>query len=161
MYFIKKLRTYVPKAPTIQPLSSRNLRKSPLHNFHEKNGVFFGVTGGWERPMFYIPELKSDLKVPAEYDWYGYYEHPKRTEVAMYENIHDNEYANWSFSKRVSALIGKEVDHCRNECSIFDLTSFGKVRIKMKMRKDINLFITKKFLKHIKFIRFASKEKML
>ena len=110
--------------------------------------------------MFYAPDIKSDLKVPAEYDWYGYYEHPKRKEVSMYENIHDNEYANWSFSKRISGLIRKEVEHCRNECSIFDLTSFGKVGIKMKMKKDMSLFITKKFIKNSEFIRIASKEKI-
>ena len=123
-----KLRTYVAKAPTIQPFSSRNLRKSPLHEFNESSGAFFGVAGGWERPMFYIPDVGDDVKVPAEYDWYGYYGHPKRADTSMYEKIHDNEYANWSYSKRVSGLIRREVEHCRNECSIFDLTSFGKVR---------------------------------
>ena len=41
--------------------------------------------------------------------------------------INDNEYANWSYSKRVSNCIRQEVEHCRNECAIFDLTSFGKV----------------------------------
>ena len=78
--------------------------------------------------MFYIPNLTNELKVPDEYDWYGYYGHPKRNETSMYQNVHDNEYATWSYSKRVSSIIRQEVEHCRNDCSIFDLTSFGKVR---------------------------------
>ena len=77
--------------------------------------------------MFYIPELKNGLKVPHEYDWYGYYGHIKRPETSMYEKVHDTEYADWSYSKRVSGCIRQEVEHCRNECAIFDLTSFGKV----------------------------------
>ena len=77
--------------------------------------------------MFYIPELKNELKYPYPYDWYGYYDHAMSTEPSMYEKIHDLEYANWSYSKRVSGCIREEVEHCRNECSIFDLTSFGKV----------------------------------
>ena len=77
--------------------------------------------------MFYIPEVKEEMKVPAEYDWYGYYGHPKRAKSSLYEKVHDQEYANWSYSKRVSGLIRQEVEHCRKECSLFDLTSFGKV----------------------------------
>lgn len=115
------------KPPTIQPFASRNLRKTPLHDYHEHNGAFFGVAGGWERPMFYIPELKDKLKVPENYDWYGYYGHAKRNDTSTYEKVHNSEYANWSYSKRVSGCIRKEVQNCRNECVIFDLTSFGKV----------------------------------
>ena len=75
--------------------------------------------------MFYVSGMTDELKVPEEYDWYGYYNHSKRQ--SMYEDIHDNEYANWSYSKRVSNCIRQEVEHCRNECAIFDLASFGKV----------------------------------
>ena len=126
-FFVLKLRTYVVKAPTIQPYACRNLRKSPIHDYHEENGAFFGVAGGWERPMFYISPFKNELTVPTEYDWYGYYDHQKREEMSMYEDVHENEYANWSYSKRVSDCIRQEVDHCRHECAMFDLTSFGKV----------------------------------
>ena len=117
----------MPKAPTIQPYACRNIRKSPLHKYHEENGAFFGVAGGWERPMFYMPTLSNELKVPDQYDYYGYYGHQKRSPSSMYEEIHEKEYANWSYSKRVSSCIRDEVKQCRNECAIFDLTSFGKV----------------------------------
>ena len=119
------------------------MRKSPIHNYHEENGAFFGVAGGWERPMFYIPGLTNELSVPAEYDWYGYYDHPKRTETCMYEDVHENEYANWSYSKRVSGCIRQEVEHCRNECAIFDLTSFGKVGSQKRHHKRFHHFPVK------------------
>ena len=76
--------------------------------------------------MFYIPELKDKLKVPEPYDWYGYYGQTKNEE-SLYEQVHDSEYANWSYSNRVSGSIQNEVEHCRTECALFDLTSFGKV----------------------------------
>ena len=79
--------------------------------------------------MFYMEGVKNELKVPEVYDYYGYYGHEKRKEISLYEKVHDKEYGNWSFSSRISNWIREEVNHCRNECAIFDLTSFGKVLI--------------------------------
>ena len=38
-------------------------------------GAFFGVTAGWERPLFFLTEAEAeagDLRPRAEYDWYGH-----------------------------------------------------------------------------------------
>lgn len=122
------LRSYWCKPPTLQPYAGRGHRKSPLDEVHIKNGAFMATGNGWERPAFYLPELKGQLQVP-EYDWYGYYGHQKRIQQTHYEQIHLKEYAKYQYSQRVSDAIRTEVLHCRNNVGVFDQTSFAKVGV--------------------------------
>jgi sarcosine dehydrogenase len=122
-----ELRTYWVKFPTLQKMSGRNMRLGPLHQRLSEAGAFFGNTGGFERPLFYLKDVAPcDLKV-RDYDFYGYYGHQKH-KMSVYEDVLKQEYAKWSFSKRVSGAIRQEVQKCRNSAVIFDLSSFGKVR---------------------------------
>ena len=41
--------------PHLQPKTARNIRKSPLHSYHQQNGACFGEHAGWERPNWYAP----------------------------------------------------------------------------------------------------------
>ena len=52
----------------------RSTLLSPLHETMAARGAFFGVTAGWERPLFFLPaEAEAgDLRPRAEYDWYGH-----------------------------------------------------------------------------------------
>ncbi len=78
--------------------------------------------------MFFLRDLtENELAVPG-YDYYGYYGH-KKNPTSMYEAVLTKEYAQWSYGKRVSNAIGSEVQQCRNEIAMFDLSSFGKVSI--------------------------------
>lgn len=63
-----QVRFYWTAFPTDQMLGGRNLRLSPLHQACQEQGAFFGSTGGWERPLFFVPEMGESLRVP-EYDW--------------------------------------------------------------------------------------------
>ena len=75
----------------------------------------------------------KDLSVP-KYDFYGYYGYSKGS--STYESLLYKEYAKWSYSQRVSKAIKAEVDQCREKAAIFDLSSFGKVRLYLNSAKS-------------------------
>ena len=114
--------------PTLQPYAGRSVRVNPMDEFHRRHGAFMGHTSGWERPMFYLPDLATSLDCP-DYDWYGFYGHRKRTAKTEYETVHEEEFAPYTYSKRVSQAIREEVQHCRKKVALFDQTSFGKVSV--------------------------------
>ena len=54
--------------------TSRNIRKSPLHDRLKKQGACFGEVGGWERANWFAPE---GVEAKYEYtygrqNWFGY-----------------------------------------------------------------------------------------
>lgn len=49
--------------PFKQPTSGRGLRKSSLHNKWKEQGAVFGVTGGWERGLWYATNV-SERNLP-------------------------------------------------------------------------------------------------
>ncbi|WP_206378112.1 FAD-dependent oxidoreductase [Sneathiella limimaris] len=72
--------------PYRQPATSRNVRKSPLHDRLEKAGACFGVNAGWERPNWYTNEGQS-----ASYEYsYGkqnWFENSKAEHLAVRETV--------------------------------------------------------------------------
>ena len=51
--------TYWVKYPTLQRMSGRNLKHSPIHEKMAENGAFFGSAGGYERPLFFLKNNKQ------------------------------------------------------------------------------------------------------
>ena len=51
--------TYWVKYPTLQRMSGRNLKHSPIHQKMAENGAFFGSAGGYERPLFFLKNNKQ------------------------------------------------------------------------------------------------------
>ena len=85
--------------PYKQPKTARNLRRSPLHHVLAEHNACFGVTAGWERP-----------------NWFAH------TGIAP-EYQHSYGKSNWF---DCAAIEHKAV---REQCAVFDLSSFGKFRL--------------------------------
>ena len=102
---------YADHFPYRQFETGRNIKRSPIHFHLEKQGACFGETSGWERPNWFLNESElSQKKIPEyKYSW-------KRQ--------------NW-FSN--SADEHKAV---RNSVGLFDLSSFGKIRLSGKDSED-------------------------
>ena len=78
-----------------------------------------------------ILEILSDNVVYGcpevpEYDWYGFYGHQRN--VSRYEQIMREDYARWTYAPYVPDVIRNEVEQCRENVALFDLSSFGKVK---------------------------------
>jgi 4-methylaminobutanoate oxidase (formaldehyde-forming) len=86
--------------PYKQHTTSRNIKMTPYHNNLKEAGACFGVSGGYERPMWFA--LNG---VNPEYE-YSY------------------EYQNWYPS------VEFETNNTRDNVGLFDLTSFSKFEIK-------------------------------
>jgi len=125
----RHVRVYWPPYPSQQPLAARNRFLSPLHTAMAERGAFFGESGGWERPQFFLPEEK-DLNI-EEYDWYGYGEtygsEAKLRTDYRYKQILEGEWAQFSQSDRLVNCVKKEVHNCRCDHALFDNSSFGKL----------------------------------
>ncbi len=102
---------YADHFPYRQFETGRNIKRSPIHFHLEKQGACFGETSGWERPNWFLNENElSQKKIPEyKYSW-------KRQ--------------NW-FSN--SAHEHKAV---RDSVGLFDLSSFGKIRLSGKDSED-------------------------
>ena len=86
--------------PYKQHKTSRNIRLLPYHDELKKYGACFGVSGGYERPMWFSIDLKNtDYK-------YSY------------------NYQNWYPS------VEYETKNCRKNVGLFDLTPFSKFELK-------------------------------
>ena len=85
--------------PFRQPETSRNIRKSPLHDRLAAQGACFGETYGWERADWYAPGETSP----------------------QYEYSYGRQ--NWFENNRA------EHEAVRNNVGIFDLTSFAKFMV--------------------------------
>ena len=95
---------YADHFPYRQFESSRNVRRSPIHQRLEENGACFGEVNGWERPNWFLPEAAR-----------------KAGEVAQYEY-------SW---KRQNWFDYNAAEHkaVREKVGFFDLSSFGKIMV--------------------------------
>ena len=90
---------YADHFPYRQVVTSRNIRRSPLHEHLKARGAVFGEVAGWERANWFARE---DQEREYRYSW-------KRQ--------------NWFDNQREEHLA------VRNAVGLFDMTSFGKIRI--------------------------------
>ena len=93
--------------PYKQHKTSRNIKTLPYHELLIENGACFGVSGGYERPMWF--SLNKDK---PEYK-YSY------------------NFQNWYPSAEF------ETKNCRNNIGIFDLTPFSKFELKCKNAHEL------------------------
>ncbi|GLS28706.1 4-methylaminobutanoate oxidase (formaldehyde-forming) [Mesorhizobium albiziae] len=90
---------YADHFPYRQMATSRNVRRSPLHEHLKARGAVFGEVAGWERANWFA---KEGQEREYQYSW-------KRQ--------------NWFGNQRDEHLA------VRNGVGLFDMTSFGKIRI--------------------------------
>ena len=90
---------YADHFPYRQFATSRGVRRSPLHEQLKARGAVFGELAGWERPNWFA---KDGQEREYRYSW-------KRQ--------------NWFENQRQEHLA------IRNSVGLFDMTSFGKIRI--------------------------------
>ncbi|HAH80908.1 MAG TPA: FAD-dependent oxidoreductase, partial [Gammaproteobacteria bacterium] len=90
---------YADHFPYRQVESARNIRRSPLHEHLKKRGAVFGEIAGWERANWFASEGQEARYI---YDWGK---------------------QNWFENHR------KEHLSVREKAGLFDMTSFGKIRV--------------------------------
>jgi 4-methylaminobutanoate oxidase (formaldehyde-forming) len=90
---------YADHFPYRQMATSRNVRRSPLHEHLKARGAVFGEVAGWERANWFAREGQER---EYRYSW-------KRQ--------------NWFDNQREEHLA------VRNKVGLFDMTSFGKIRV--------------------------------
>ena len=95
---------YADHFPYRQVESARNVRQSPVHDRLKHEGACFGEVSGWERANWFLPEAER-----------------KQGKLAQYEYSWKRQ--NWF---DYSAAEHKAV---REAVGIFDLSSFGKIKI--------------------------------
>jgi 4-methylaminobutanoate oxidase (formaldehyde-forming) len=90
---------YADHFPYRQPVTSRGIRRSPIHEHLKKRGAVFGESSGWERANWFADEGQ---KGEYEYSWkrQNWFENAKREHMAIREGV-----------------------------GLFDMTSFGKIRV--------------------------------
>ena len=95
---------YADHFPYRQFATSRGIRKTPLHNRLAAHGACFGELYGWERANWFLPEEEAAQGKIPEYDYSW-----KRQ--------------NWfEFAKQEHLGV-------RNHAGLFDLSSFGKIKL--------------------------------
>ena len=95
---------YADHFPYRQFETSRNIKKSPIHYQLKENGACFGELSGWERANWFLDkdQIKKGIKPEYVYSW-------KRQ--------------NWFNNS------AQEHTSVRNAVGMFDLSSFGKIKI--------------------------------
>ncbi|MBB3234656.1 GcvT family protein [Phyllobacterium endophyticum] len=101
---------YADHFPYRQMATSRNVRRSPIHEHLKARGAVFGEVAGWERANWFA---KKGQEREYRYSW-------KRQ--------------NWFDNQREEHLA------VRNNVGLFDMTSFGKIRIE---GRDALVFLQK------------------
>jgi len=95
---------YADHFPFRQYESARGIRRSPIHHLLEQHGACFGEMVGWERANWFLPEseLAKGKKPAYEYSWQrqNWFGYAQQEHRALRENV-----------------------------GIYDMSSFGKIRI--------------------------------
>ena len=95
---------YADHFPYRQVETARNVRQSPIHDRLKGEGACFGEVSGWERANWFLPKAERDAGKLAEYEYSW-----KR------QNWFDHS--------------ADEHNAVRNHVGMFDLSSFGKIRV--------------------------------
>ncbi|GAB5445505.1 GcvT family protein [Gymnodinialimonas sp.] len=90
---------YADHYPYRQKDTARGIRRSPLHEHLKANGAVFGELAGWERANWFA---NPGQEAEYKYDWKG---------------------QNWFWNQR------QEHDAVRNTVGMYDMSSFGKIRV--------------------------------
>ena len=90
---------YADHFPYRQPTSARGVRRSPIHEHLKARGACFGETAGWERANWFAPK---GVTPEYRYSWkrQNWFDHSRAEHMAVREGV-----------------------------GLFDMTSFGKLRV--------------------------------
>ena len=88
--------------------TTRGLRRSSLYNELNKASAIWGSKYGWERPSYFLPPPPANNK------------HTTLEETYTFDK------PSWL------PIVNAEIDACRNQVAIFDMTSFTKIRVEGK-----------------------------
>ena len=103
---------YADHFPYRQVETARNIRLSPLHFQLKELGACFGESSGWERANWFLPikEFKKGITPQYKYSW-------KRQNWFQYN--------------------ANEHNAIRNKVGLFDMSSFGKIKVIGKDAEDV------------------------
>ena len=103
---------YADHYPYRQVETARNIRLSPFHDKLKKLGACFGESSGWERANWFLPkdELKKGVTPKYKYSW-------KR-----------QNWFNYNATEHLAI---------RNTVGLFDMSSFGKIKVVGKDAEDV------------------------
>ena len=103
---------YADHFPYRQVETARNIRLSPLHYKLKELGACFGESSGWERANWFLPneELNKGVTPKYKYSW-------KRQNWFQYN--------------------ANEHNAIRNKVGLFDMSSFGKIKVIGKDSEDV------------------------
>ena len=90
---------YADHFPYRQPVTSRGIRRSPIHEQLKSRGAVFGESSGWERANWFANE-GQEREYRYSWDRQNWFDNAKAEHLAV-----------------------------RNNVGLFDMTSFGKIRI--------------------------------
>jgi len=98
--------------------TSRNVRKSPLHDRLEKHGACFGEVGGWERANWFAPE-GVEAKYEYTYGRQNWFDYSGEEHKAVRENVglfDQTSFANFLLQGRDAEAVLNQV--CANNVSV-------------------------------------------
>lgn len=98
--------------------TSRNVRKSPLHDRLEKVGACFGEVGGWERANWYSP-AGIEAKYKYTYGRQNWFDYSGKEHKAVRENVglfDQTSFANFLLQGRDAEKVLNQV--CANNISV-------------------------------------------
>lgn len=98
--------------------TSRNVRKSPLHDRLEKNGACFGEVGGWERANWFAPE-GIEAKYKYTYGRQNWFHHSGAEHNAVRENVglfDQTSFANFLLQGKDAESVLNQV--CANDIAV-------------------------------------------
>ena len=103
---------YADHFPYRQVETARNIRLSPIHEKLKNLGACFGEASGWERANWFLPheEFKKGIVPKYEYSWkrQNWFQHSANEHHAI-----------------------------RNKVGLFDMSSFGKIKVIGKDSEDV------------------------
>ncbi len=125
---------YADHYPYKQPETARGIRRSPVHELLKAKGACFGETAGWERANWFDPAKSGPLRMGAEapapagppLKW----QRPTPGLASTLALAGDAPAYAYSWKRQNwFDLAAKEHAAVRNDVGVFDLSSFGKIRV--------------------------------
>lgn len=125
---------YADHFPYKQPETARGIRRSPVHEQLKANGACFGEVAGWERPNWFDPSKAGSLsanftvssKPGSPLKW------QQRTKSSKAELKLEGGSPEYNYSwKRQNWFYLAATEHkaVRENVGVFDMSSFGKIRV--------------------------------
>ena len=125
---------YADHYPYKQPVTARAVRRSPVHELLKAKGACFGELAGWERPNWFDPSKAGRLTLGASAEqpagpplkWQA--KTPELDSTLKLEGGSPEYAYSWGRQNWFDQA-AQEHAAVRNSVGVFDLSSFGKIRV--------------------------------